>query len=523
MSQWFKVDLNPTQRRALIAGGFTPAQILAFQQGRTTDPRMQSIIQGGTNVARMPTPATGYPMPAHSIMEGVINNAYKQAGYTPQTTAPNLKPRWTPPTGVAPDDTSAPKPSGNGTLWNDFGGTLGGGGGADGFPTAPAIPDVKIPVITPHDFLPQATTATGKAWQPVLSQLDKTKANVGAEGERSRKIVGGLWDNMKKAIASQAVENKNSFADASKDSQTTGSQLASQIGKNYQGANANTADLLSKINGGQAAGSILGQGANDQGWQQGLAAINANANKSFFDKEGAAQAAADRQYGSIAQGQGNTAQADILNQVSNQLLGVDTSIADQQQQRGMAAINMAQQLSGQDLSSQNSNAGFTMQGQGMQSANAQTAYQNSRDAYNAARDAQQQAIQNALVVAQRQQDQANADRIFQAANPPWSGAVGENTPVTGTGTTGTGSSTTAQPKPSAVQAIQTDIISRYPQQGQTMYNDAVAAMQSLGSGNDPNSKRIFLEEMKKRAIAGNYAPQDAMDVGMRLWNGIYGT
>jgi hypothetical protein len=56
-----------------------------------------------------------------------------------------------------------------------------------------------------------------------------------------------------------------------------------------------------------------------------------------------------------------------------------------------------------------------------------------------------------------------------------------------------------------------------------MYNDAVAAMQSLGSGNDPNSKRIFLEEMKKRAIAGNYAPQDAMDVGMRLWNGIYGT
>jgi hypothetical protein len=201
---------------------------------------------------------------------------------------------------------------------------------------------------------------------PIFDALNQSKTNIGAQGENSRKIVGGLYEQMVADIASQATENAAQYDQSKQTATDQGAALNQQIGQNYQGAQSNTADLLSKLGIEAAAPELLTDQANQQGWQQGQAATNTNAQQNYFDTQKQGQASYDTALGQITQNQGAVAQQDILAQVQNALAGVDQQVAQTESQKAQTALDMSTQLSDRDFALQQANAGYQMQGQDQQ-------------------------------------------------------------------------------------------------------------------------------------------------------------
>jgi hypothetical protein len=215
------------------------------------------------------------------------------------------------------------------------------------------------------DYTDQAVAATDKAFAPLIAGLNDSKAFIGQQGDRNRKVLSGLYSNMVSDIASAAAESDQQYQGQKADVGQRGQQLQQQIGQNYSSGNQQVADLSQQLGLQQQAPQNLQQGANDQAWLQGLAGQNTNAVQDYFGKEqqGEANLNANRQ--DVARTSGAVAQENSLNQEAIAQQGVDQQIAAANTDKARTALDMGQNLSQQDMQMQEANAGYSLQTQGM--------------------------------------------------------------------------------------------------------------------------------------------------------------
>jgi hypothetical protein len=292
-------------------------------------------------------------------------------------------------------------------------------------PGFPDLGDYTAPVIQAKDYTEEARRLADEAFAPLFAQYEVNKGNISSQGENSRRIVGGLYENMVKDIATQAAAQDAQYEQHGAEVAAGGQALKEDIGQNYASANQGSADLLQKLGLQAIAPELLQAGANDQAWAQSQAATNTNAMQNYFDQQQQGQADYNQKQGQITQGAGAVAQQDVLAQVASALAGVDQQIAGSRSDSMKTAIDMANTLTDRDLGVQTSNAGFQQSAQQSARQEALARYQAQVDAarYTDSRadaDWQRQ-------VTQREQDRADAAlRIEQASAQAKAGAT---TPV----------------------------------------------------------------------------------------------
>lgn len=438
-------SLTPDQISMLKSAFFTPAQIQAYQSGQPNAAADRVIAHGGsflgTNDASNFTGGSTlsnrsgpgrtdhgkYAALNQALSNGSIGNALQGSRFNPSNThfGPSEPSTYVPggPSAGGSGYHPAPKTAGKttSTAYVPGGPNAGGPGYHPAAPPAPVNPmdsypqypggasgsNYTVPTITPKDFTAEAMALATKAFQPVQDMLDQSKTNVGQQGERSRQIVGGLYDNLVKDIATQAAAQSQQYDTQKATAQDTGNKLASQIGQNYSSGNQQTADLLSKLGIQDAAPSVLGQSSNDQAWQQGQANTNTAAEVNYFGNQQQGQADYNQQLGNIQRNEGVNRQSDILNQVQQMLAGIDAQKAQTSSNTSTTGLDLANKLSTQDLSAQQANAGYQQQGQQNAQQDALNRYKAQTDQWTAG---QNQVSAQAAAERQAAQDQAAAQQ-----------------------------------------------------------------------------------------------------------------
>lgn len=407
-------SLTSQQISMLQSAFFTPAQIQAYESGQPNAAADRVIAHGGSFLGQpapssSAAPADKYPALTAALNNGSITNALQGTRFNPSNIHVNQSPSTYVPGGPGGKNLGTGNyvpggPNAGGKGYHPAGGSVSASGssyvpggpnaGGPGYhpETPPPAPDpmadypiyptngggsYAVPTITPKDFTAEAMALATKAFQPVQDMLDQSKTNVGAQGDRNRQIVGGLYDNLVKDIATHAAAQSQQYDAQKATTQNNGNALAAQIGQNYSTGNQQTADLLGKLGIQAAAPAVLQQSSNDQAFQQGQANTNTANEVNYFGQQQQGQADYNTQLGNIQQNEGVNRQKDVLNQVQQLLAGIDAQKAQAASNTSTTGLDLANKLSAQDLSAQQANAGFA------QTAN-QNAQQSALDQYKAA-------------------------------------------------------------------------------------------------------------------------------------------
>lgn len=326
---------------------------------------------------------------------------------------------------------------GNPNRYNSFGGPFGTNIGSDANPfpkdykpftpggagddsTDGLIPDnpfpdlgqISAPTVSPQDFSGPAKAMVDKAFQPVLDALAGSKTNIGQQGQRARQVLSGLYSNMVNDIATSAAQSHAQYDQQKADTGQRGQQLQQDIGKNYASGQQNVTDTAQKLGLQAAVPQVNQASANDQSWLQGMAGLNTNAMQNYFGQQQQGEDNLNVNRQDVARNSGTVAQENSLNQEGQALQGVDQQIAGVQTDAANKAIDVGQTLSDRDLQAQTTNAGNTLNVQGMnrdqmvQAWQAQNASIDKQNAYNTHKED---------TAWQHQMDQANLDLNTQKA------------------------------------------------------------------------------------------------------------
>lgn len=375
-----------------------------------------------------------------------------------------------------------------------------------GYPEYPNMGNYAVPTISPQDFSAEARSMADTAFAPVLAMLEQSKTNVSTEGERSRQIVGGLYEKMVADIAEEAAKQSARYDESKAGAATSGNDLQFNIGQNYGSANANVAELLQKIGGQQAAPELLQRGADDQAYQQSRAASDSQAQQNYYEQQQQGQADYNQQLGNIQRNEGVNAQSNILNQVRQMLANIDAQKASTQAESAQTALNIGNQLTDRDLSVQQANAGFQMQGADSARQAALAQYGASTDRWNAGQQLEQQAYANQQGAQQQQFDNNIA-----------LGQLGLDQAAAGA-QAGSAAST-----PKGLATSRAGYEAQAPGVGARAFDAALKILQDFqGSSADPSSMGNYLRAVRAYAVANNINEDQAALIAADIYQQAFG-
>jgi len=534
--------LTPDQIAQLKKAGFTPAQIQQYQTGAAPFALKQNVErtvgldrQSQFN-ARQPTADTGQSGWANlgkSLLGlkgmgafGVLGDKTANQAAQKARTAP---PKFVPPTNADPNyyENNKSYAPGSDPRQHVLDKALRGSvklaqivknpKSAAPSSTAPPAPDpyptfsgaagnYTVPNISPGDFTEAASKVVSDAYAPLFQMLESAKGEATGQADRARTVVGGLYDKLVNDIATEAAKQSAGY-DASKQTATDqGTQLGNQIAQNYSSGNQQTADLLQKIGAQAAAPQVLQQGANDQAFAQSQAAQSTGQQQKYYDTQKQGQADYNTQLGNISRAEGIGQQENILNQLQQTLAGFNQQGLGYSSEQAQKAIDLAQQMTQNDLSAQTSNAGFQQSAQQMAMQQAQDAYQAQVGQYNATQDqnkfdwqrqTDQAAIDNQMAQLQLDRDKLNATI--------GGGAAGAAVPLTPDQYTGTGKA-------------QATIMSQFPQNGDSLINLALSEMSKIQDKGAPDALSQYLTAVGTNATANRLDPNEAIRAALTMWN-----
>jgi hypothetical protein len=243
----------------------------------------------------------------------------------------------------------------------------------------PGMPDpfqFDIPQVEMRDFTEQAKKIAAEAFAPYLAAFDIARTNAQRQGDTSKEATKGLYANFVKDIAAKAAETAQRYDQTKAEQASRGEAQQADIAENQQSASANTNDQLAALGLETSIPTMAGQGQAQQANAQAQAGQASESQQQFYDSEKLAQGNYDTNFGLLQQKAGIGAQQDIDSQLMNVLTGIDINKANASGEQSSTALELAQTLANRDLQAQQANAGYSLQGQGMQYQQGQDAFAN---------------------------------------------------------------------------------------------------------------------------------------------------
>lgn len=279
----------------------------------------------------------------------------------------------------------------------------------DSLPPPPTLPDLNVPQIVLHDFMPQATEAMTAAYAPLFAGIEASRANTQQQGDRSQALTGGAYDAAISDLASRAAATDQANQQAQAANTQQGAQLGQALGQNYMGNTQATADVLKGLGIQAAAPQVLGDAANQASWQQGQAA-QSTANQANYLTN---QNAADQKYATDMQDVMSNQKArnasDIANAVAQNLFNLDQIKTGYDSEKIQKAIEMAMNLQSQDIGLQQTNAQNSITAQQQSINNILETYKAQVAASNASNANKSQAFNDILALQKQVNDTFNND------------------------------------------------------------------------------------------------------------------
>jgi len=525
--------LTTDQINKLRVAGVSPVDIRAYDVGMK-DPNLEKKIQTAlSSNIQVNKPGGGLRPPVATVQQPAVSTPVVgrmptsiSGSKPPARQASNIQAGYPPGWKPSPGPAKNPVPSGGGKsqpLGGLFGGLLdtvsrsvGGWGqnaGANSpYPEAPGIPDIPgitPPTIEPKDFSEEARKMAAEAFAPLIASLDQSKVNVGQQGERTRKILSGLYENMVSDIAESAAQTSAQYTAQQGEASSRDQALQQTIGGGYDKGQQQVTDVAQQLGLGSAVPQAVGQMEGDQQWLQGMAGVQGNAFQNYLgaQKQGAADQAAGWQ--DVARTSGQVAQESNLNQVAQMLAGIDQDIAGATTNQLSTAIDIGQQLTDRDLQAQTTNAGFNMTAQQAAQEALLRKYQMQNDQYgnqvtqwNADRDYNRQ-VGNDSWERQMQQAQLDLEAGKAAAESKAGGSVDAST---------------------ALGKAQQDIQMSFPNGGLEAYNIAQQAWSALDQDGVPNNEKNMQNWISAVTAAGQgkIPPEALQYAAMQMWSAMKG-
>lgn len=553
-------SLSAAQVQALKKAGYSPAKIRQLQLDTIDSMSRQGMLQVLQNVSKTPQftpgpvsgpyvfgpssqlssppgmnsgpgitlsqPATGLGgLGSRDIYEG--RRSVAPPGYnTSQGTYSSTLPYGVYESAASkPFDLSQTK---GGTEYNSFGGPINTNIGSDANPfppgyvpftpggkgdlpptdqALPGFPDlgpVNIPVVSPRDFTPQGQEIAGTVSAPILAQLAQNKTNISETGKENRQILSGLYSGLVNDIAKSAAESSQQYAGQKNETGQRGQALQQDIAGGYQSSNQELGNIAKSLGIEAAAPQAVQQSAADEAWQKSMAAQGTNAMQDYLGEQQQSEANLNTARQDTARTSGQVAQENNLNDVANALAGVDAQTAQQKSDQARMAIDIAQNLSGQDLSAQGTNAGLSMQGQGMNRDTALQQYRAQLDATNAANSSAHQRWQDAETTKQQRIVNEREDRKLDL---DIKAAEAKNMP----------GQTLDLNDYSGIAKKKASLYNQYGQLGNDLF-DLVTnqATQSMGPATD--NMEMFMQDLFKHK--GNFTDDQLRNAAYTVWEDI---
>jgi hypothetical protein len=277
-------------------------------------------------------------------------------------------------------------------------------------PTYVGLPNAPKP--TPfviNDFTPKATQMTATAYSPAFAAIDLAGQNAKTNYGNAQTEVAGVYKNLGNDITAQGNALDAKYAAAKAASQADTKAAESAVNAPALAAAQALAATGAGMGAGGYANQLNGITTADAARQSGdIATLGLNDTQA----EGQHQLAYDTAntgLNSAAATQGAYGQQNLANQLASTLTGYEQNRLNLGSEEALKTLDLAQQLSGQDLSLQQSNAqqGQTYYGELLDAANAKNqligntygaqvtaannAYNNAYTAYNDQRSAMQAA------------------------------------------------------------------------------------------------------------------------------------
>jgi len=450
------MDLNATQVKWLQNNGFSPADIRAYQLGTAT-PNIKArgnmilanngqmknpvgLAQPRSSIGVNTTIGQGSiwddpnrDIPGEILGSGALGNWAGPTGNVPQPQGRTGFGTGRPGSGASvpggggtfgktpPRVGTAVKPQGPGNIGYNIPGL---GDNPYGMPEAPGAYNFNIPTVEMRDFTEQAKKIAADAFAPYLAAFDIARTNAQAQGATSKEATKGLYDNFVKDIAAKAAETAQRYDQTKAEQATRGEAQQADIAENQQSANANVGQQLGALGLETSAPEMLQQGANNQAYAQDQAAAGTESQQQFYDSQKLAQGNYDSQFGLLKEGAGIGAQQDLDSQLLNLLANIDINKANASGQQSTTALELAQTLANRDLEAQRANAGYSLQGQGMEADQIQQLFGNQMALHNTAQGELQQDWENELAIgnlnvdAMAAQAKAGGQGNFDMSNYP---------------------------------------------------------------------------------------------------------
>ena len=417
-------DLNAQQVQQLRAAGISVQEIRAWQLGTASQDLKLKV--GKALSSNLPVAYNNWPAQAARQAESPAYSPATRTSVPTKTTPTPTRGRSVPGGGgtfgkTPPSVGTGVTPQAPGDLGYNIPSM---GENPYGMPEAPGAYNFNIPTIEMRDFTEQAKKIAADAFAPYLAAFDIARTNAQAQGATSKEQTKGLYDNFVKDIAAKAAETAQRYDETKAEQATRGEAQQADIAENQQSANANVGAQLSALGLETSAPTMLQQGANDQAYAQDQAAAGTESQQQFYDSQKLAQGNYDSQFGLLQQGAGIGAQQDLDSQLMNLLAGIDINKANASGQQSTTALELAQTLANRDLQAQQANAGYSLQGQGMQADQAQQIFNNQLGLHNASQGELQQNWENEFKIGQMNVDalaaqaKAGGEGNFNMSNYP---------------------------------------------------------------------------------------------------------
>ena len=381
-----------------------------------------------------------------------------------------------------------------------------------GAPAIPDIPGITPQVISPKDFSAEARQMAAEAFAPLLASLDSSKVNIGAQGERTRKILSGLYENMVNDIATTAAQTSKQYEGQQAEAGSRDAALQASIGGGYDKGQQQVSSVAQQLGLGTAVPSAVGEMEADQQWLQGLAGKDAGDFQQYLQtqQQGAADQAASWQ--DTARTSGTVAQEGNLNQVAQMLAGVDQQIAGATTDQLQTALDLGQQLTDRDLNAQQFNSGQDMTAQ-------QAAQQAILSRYGLEQDAWRTGIED-------QQWQAGYNRDI--SNDAWTRSLQQSQLDLDVGTAaakgGQAGESVAPQTP--IGKAQFDIEQAFPVDGLEAFNSIQQTWSSLDADGLPvneKNEQNWISAAVQAAQQAGISPAAARYAALQFWRTAKGT
>ena len=86
-----------------------------------------------------------------------------------------------------------------------------------------------------------------EAFAPLLASLDQSKVNIGQQGERTRKILSGLYENMVSDIAETAAQTAGQYTAQQGEAAGRDQALQGQIAGGYDKGQQGITDMAQQL------------------------------------------------------------------------------------------------------------------------------------------------------------------------------------------------------------------------------------------------------------------------------------